>query len=201
MTFFKPIHENPWDRVLVNSRVNTILSRRFTDASKKNCDSASQWQESPSSSSWPGQNRWQRSFDLGKQKDPLQRVSFRELLVPKEGLEPSWDCSHYALNVARLPIPPLRHFVWRSVFYLKDVFCQLATKHDHWNIMRQSSRGGFFLAKIRMITYCSDDAWALWSIQHTNHHKTHLFLSPVWNVFSLQSYKKWNKMKSLTSCI
>jgi hypothetical protein len=29
--------------------------------------------------------------------------------VPKEGFEPSWKYIHYALNVARLPIPPLRH--------------------------------------------------------------------------------------------
>lgn len=28
--------------------------------------------------------------------------------VPKEGFEPSRDCSHHALNVARLPVPPLR---------------------------------------------------------------------------------------------
>ncbi len=30
-------------------------------------------------------------------------------MVPKEGLEPSRAYTHYALNVARLPIPPLRH--------------------------------------------------------------------------------------------
>jgi hypothetical protein len=29
-------------------------------------------------------------------------------MVPKEGFEPSWVFTHYALNVARLPIPPLR---------------------------------------------------------------------------------------------
>ena len=45
--------------------------------------------------------------------------------VPKEGLEPSWDCSHHALNVARLPIPPLRLDLLRVEFYLKDGFCQL----------------------------------------------------------------------------
>ena len=28
--------------------------------------------------------------------------------MPKEGFEPSWVYTHYALNVARLPIPPLR---------------------------------------------------------------------------------------------
>ncbi len=31
-----------------------------------------------------------------------------EKLVPKEGFEPSRPYEHYALNVARLPIPPLR---------------------------------------------------------------------------------------------
>lgn len=30
------------------------------------------------------------------------------LFVPKVGLEPTWGNPHYALNVARLPIPPLR---------------------------------------------------------------------------------------------
>jgi hypothetical protein len=29
--------------------------------------------------------------------------------VPKVGVEPTWTEAHYALNVARLPIPPLRH--------------------------------------------------------------------------------------------
>jgi len=28
--------------------------------------------------------------------------------IPKEGLEPSLDCSNWILNPARLPIPPLR---------------------------------------------------------------------------------------------
>ena len=28
--------------------------------------------------------------------------------MPKVGLEPTWAFAHYALNVARLPIPPLR---------------------------------------------------------------------------------------------
>ena len=30
-------------------------------------------------------------------------------MVPKGGLEPPRDCSHCALNAARLPVPPLRH--------------------------------------------------------------------------------------------
>lgn len=29
--------------------------------------------------------------------------------MPKEGFEPSRAYAHYALNVARLPVPPLRH--------------------------------------------------------------------------------------------
>ncbi len=28
--------------------------------------------------------------------------------MPKVGFEPTWGNPHYALNVARLPIPPLR---------------------------------------------------------------------------------------------
>ena len=32
----------------------------------------------------------------------------QDLAVPKVGLEPTWGNPHYALNVARLPIPPLR---------------------------------------------------------------------------------------------
>ena len=32
-------------------------------------------------------------------------------LVPKEGLEPTRPEGHSVLNAARLPIPPLRHFV------------------------------------------------------------------------------------------
>jgi hypothetical protein len=30
------------------------------------------------------------------------------LMVPKVGVEPTWAEAHYALNVARLPVPPLR---------------------------------------------------------------------------------------------
>ena len=46
-------------------------------------------------------------MDNIKIKDP----SFlREALaVPKVGVEPTRANAHYALNVARLPIPPLRH--------------------------------------------------------------------------------------------
>ena len=31
-----------------------------------------------------------------------------QALVPKAGIEPARDCSHWILNPARLPIPPLR---------------------------------------------------------------------------------------------
>ena len=48
--------------------------------------------------------------------------------MPKEGLEPSWVYTHYALNVARLPIPPLRLVRLldrlRTVFYPLFWFCQ-----------------------------------------------------------------------------
>ncbi len=43
-------------------------------------------------------------------------------LVPKVGVEPTWTEAHYALNVARLPIPPLRH---RRYFTLKHPFVNL----------------------------------------------------------------------------
>ena len=39
-------------------------------------------------------------------------------LVPKGGFEPPWSCLHMVLNHARLPIPPLRHYLT----------CLLATK-------------------------------------------------------------------------
>ena len=35
--------------------------------------------------------------------------SLMDRLVPKRGLEPPRPDGHYTLNVARLPIPPLRH--------------------------------------------------------------------------------------------
>src|SRR5713226_926728 len=35
-------------------------------------------------------------------------------LVPKRGLEPPRPDGHYTLNVARLPIPPLRRMLCRS---------------------------------------------------------------------------------------
>ena len=38
-----------------------------------------------------------------------QLQSFHLSLVPKEGLEPSRDFSHYPLKIACLPIPPPRH--------------------------------------------------------------------------------------------
>jgi hypothetical protein len=46
--------------------------------------------------------------------------------VPKVGFEPTRAYAHYALNVARLPIPPLRHayFNGRELFYRKSQICQ-----------------------------------------------------------------------------
>ena len=34
--------------------------------------------------------------------------------MPKVGLEPTREYSHHALNVARLPVPPLRHMFWKG---------------------------------------------------------------------------------------
>ena len=45
-----------------------------------------------------------------------------EYPVPKVGVEPTWAEAHYALNVARLPIPPLRH---RRYFTFKHLFVNL----------------------------------------------------------------------------
>jgi hypothetical protein len=47
----------------------------------------------------------------GKQQEKaVQWWKFMYLnMVPKGGLEPPRDCSHCALNAARLPVPPLRH--------------------------------------------------------------------------------------------
>jgi hypothetical protein len=52
------------------------------------------------------------SHQQAKKKDRFHSLFF----VPKEGFEPSRGNSHYALNVARLPIPPLRlaRFILRA---------------------------------------------------------------------------------------
>ena len=41
------------------------------------------------------------------QKKP-HKLSSARLTVPKVGIEPTRDCSHWILSPARLPIPPLR---------------------------------------------------------------------------------------------
>ncbi len=37
------------------------------------------------------------------------RISFHEILVRKEGVEPPRPCGHRILSPARLPVPPLPH--------------------------------------------------------------------------------------------
>src|SRR5947209_3257055 len=44
-------------------------------------------------------------------------------MVPKEGFEPSRPYGHYALNVARLPIPPLRHEVEPTIGFEPMTCC------------------------------------------------------------------------------
>ena len=44
-------------------------------------------------------------------------------MVPKEGFEPSRPNGHYALNVARLPIPPLRHEVEPTIGFEPMTCC------------------------------------------------------------------------------
>ena len=48
--------------------------------------------------------------------------------MPKVGLEPTWGNPHYALNVARLPIPPLRLFFCGLNFISKTSFVNLNAK-------------------------------------------------------------------------
>ena len=48
-------------------------------------------------------------------------------MVPKGGLEPPQDCSHCALNAARLPVPPLRH---EGNIKKKAAFCQQLNLRD-----------------------------------------------------------------------
>ncbi len=54
---------------------------------------------------------------------PLRDLDLRYLreipceMVPKRGLEPPRPDGHYTLNVARLPIPPLRHALDQEICY------------------------------------------------------------------------------------
>ena len=46
------------------------------------------------------------------------RKYLEETLVPKKGLEPPHPCEYMDLNHARLPIPPLRHNLYRRAMRL-----------------------------------------------------------------------------------
>ncbi len=51
--------------------------------------------------------------------------------MPKEGFEPSWVYTHYALNVARLPVPPLRLTQCiLSAFAVLSTFFKLSGKYS-----------------------------------------------------------------------
>jgi hypothetical protein len=56
-------------------------------------------------------------YTLAKNKIPDQDDLTGDYLsplfsvVPEPGLEPGQDCSHKILSLARLPIPPSRHFL------------------------------------------------------------------------------------------
>ncbi len=52
--------------------------------------------------------------------------------MPKKGFEPLWENSHYALNVARLPIPPLR-LSCVAYFISIDCFVNLNIKQSVYN--------------------------------------------------------------------
>ena len=49
------------------------------------------------------------------------------VLVPKAGFEPARGSPHYALNVARLPVPPFRHYV-RTIFSIRFRAVNVKTK-------------------------------------------------------------------------
>ena len=45
---------------------------------------------------------------ISSSKLKVIKLNFELVMVPKVGFEPTRPCDHYALNVARLPVPPLR---------------------------------------------------------------------------------------------
>src|SRR5262249_27596192 len=52
-----------------------------------------------------------RKRDSGAwRKEDSRRIAASPCEVPETGLEPARSCDHQALNLARLPIPPLRRF-------------------------------------------------------------------------------------------
>jgi hypothetical protein len=57
----------------------------------------------------------------GYKKSANKKLCHRRVQVPKVGFEPTRAFAHYALNVARLPIPPLR---LSGQFYQTCLFCQ-----------------------------------------------------------------------------
>ena len=56
-------------------------------------------------------------------------------MVPKKGLEPPHRCRYMDLNHARLPIPPLRHFVRLAV----------ALNPQGWGVAKHAVRGDVLL--------------------------------------------------------
>src|SRR5215472_9263900 len=60
-------------------------------------------------------------------------------MVPKEGFEPSRPNGHYALNVARLPIPPLRHEVEPTIGF-EPMTCCLRNSCSAAELRRPSDR-------------------------------------------------------------
>ena len=60
-----------------------------------------------------------RTLICGIPKKAKTRPFDRVILVPKVGVEPTLPEENYALNVARLPIPPLRRFQLGGVALLR----------------------------------------------------------------------------------
>ncbi len=64
------------------------------------------------------------------------------LFVPQEGFEPARAIAHYALNVARLPVPPLRHF-----------FCTTGTTISlAWGDVKLGEQGKMHATRFRLLS-------------------------------------------------
>jgi hypothetical protein len=81
-------------------------------------------------------------------------------MVPKEGFEPSRPNGHYALNVARLPIPPLRHEVEPTIGF-EPMTCCLRNSCSAAELRRPCDR--------------RDSTTAVHTLQHADrpHHSRH----------------------------
>ena len=89
---------------------------------------------------WVSQDRHRDAHTIAQaQKKGKCLRAFPNRLVPQEGLEPPWANAHYALNVARLPIPPLRRTIWicSPHYSIRPGGCQIAPRFAYlWRFRR-----------------------------------------------------------------